>query len=111
MTQTSLQDLDRYRDAITREGRVLLFKHSPACPTSFTAHGEWQRFVEAHPEVPTLFVDVIAARALARGLATECGVPHASPQAILFEGGEAVWNASHWNVTAESLAAAWAGHG
>jgi bacillithiol system protein YtxJ len=104
-----LHDLQAWRDAIARHGTILCFKHSPICPVSAEAHGEWKRFVAAHPEVPTLFVDVIADRPVARGLSEECGVPHASPQAILFRDGRAVWNASHGAITAESLARAVAG--
>ena len=101
-----LHDMQAWRAAIARHASVMCFKHSFTCPISAAAHAEWQAFVAAHPEVPTLFVDVIADRAVARGLAQECGVPHASPQAILFRGGRAVWNASHGAITAESLARA-----
>ena len=56
-------------------------------------------------------MDVIADRPVARGLASACGVPHQSPQAILFRGGQPVWDASHGAITAASLAAAWREHG
>jgi bacillithiol system protein YtxJ len=56
-------------------------------------------------------VDVIADRPVARGLASTCGVPHQSPQAILFRDGQAIWDASHGGVTADELAAAWQEHG
>ena len=101
-----LHDLQAWRNAIARHASVMCFKHSFACPISAAAYEEWKQFVGAHPEVPTLFVDVIADRAVARGLAEECGVAHASPQAILFRGGRAVWNASHSAITADSLARA-----
>ena len=101
-----LHDLQAWRAAIARHERVMCFKHSFTCPISAAAYAEWQAFVAAHADVPTLFVDVIADRAVARGLAAECGVAHASPQAILFRDGRAVWNASHGAITAESLAQA-----
>jgi bacillithiol system protein YtxJ len=106
MTTESLHSLPMYAALLAREPLVMLFKHSPICPISATALGEWQRFVAAHPDVPTAFVDVIADRAVARGLATESGVPHQSPQAILFRKGRPAWHASHGDITAESLAAA-----
>ena len=56
-----------------------------------------------------LFVDVIADRAVARGITGEGGVAHESPQAILLRGGEPVWSASHFDITAEALATAWNG--
>lgn len=61
--------------------------------------------------MPTLFVDVIGDRAVARGLSAACDVPHQSPQAILFRDGLAEWHKSHGDITAESLAAAWDEHG
>jgi bacillithiol system protein YtxJ len=100
-------DLNAVRTALSRNPSVMLFKHSPICPISANALEEWRRFTAAHPEAPTVFVDVIAERAVARGIAAESGVPHQSPQAILFRGGKAVWNASHHAITAESLAEAW----
>lgn len=98
-----LHDLQSWRNAIARHASVMCFKHSFICPISAAAYEEWKRFVAAHPDVPTLFVDVIADRAVARGLADECGVAHASPQAILFRGGRAVWNASHGAITVAAL--------
>lgn len=109
MSQTELHDMPGYEAALREHPRVLLFKHSPICPVSADALQQWERFRSAHPEAPTLFVDVIARRPVARGLATSCGVPHASPQAILFVGGEPVWNASHGAITAQALSTAWSG--
>jgi bacillithiol system protein YtxJ len=109
MSNETLHDLEAFRTALGRLPKVLLFKHSPVCPISDRAYREWDAFRKAHPEVPTLFVDVIGDRAVARGLADACGVPHQSPQAILFRDGRAVWNASHDAITADELAEAWAG--
>lgn len=103
MHQESLHDLPAFRAAVARHATVMLFKHSPICPVSAAAHDEWQAFARARPEVPRLFVDVIADRPVARGLAEECGVPHQSPQAILFRGGRPVWHASHGAITSEAL--------
>jgi bacillithiol system protein YtxJ len=107
MSQVELHTLDAYREGLADHPRVLLFKHSPICPVSDAAHAEWQQFRSEHPETPTLFVDVIADRPVARGLSDESGIPHASPQAILFADGQPVWNASHNAITAASLSAAW----
>lgn len=108
MSQTDLHSMDAFEQSLAAHPRVLLFKHSPICPVSSAAHGQWQAFRTDHPDVPTLFVDVVADRPVARGLAKACGVPHASPQAILFADGKALWNASHGAITADTLGAAWA---
>lgn len=109
MTRTDLHDLARFTTALAAP-RVLLFKHSPVCPTSAAAKAHYDRFVAEMPDVPTLFVDVIADRGVARAIAAQCGVQHESPQAILFESGKAVWSASHGAITLGALHAAWAPH-
>ncbi len=106
MPQRVLHDLDDFDTAI-RGSRVLLFKHSPACPISAAARDEWDAFRGEVPDATTLFVDVIADRPVARGIAERCGVRHESPQAILFDGGRPVWHVSHGAVTRASLRAAW----
>ncbi len=68
---------------------------------------QFEAFVRAHPDVPTLFVDVVADRATARGIAERCDVRHESPRAIVFQQGAAVWNVSHHAITAGMLEAAW----
>jgi bacillithiol system protein YtxJ len=108
MSNETLHDLEAFAAALARRPKLILFKHSPICPISTRALSEWDAFRRAQPDVPTLSVDVIADRAVARGLAQACGVPHQSPQAIVFRDGRAVWDASHDAITAASLAEAWA---
>ena len=103
MSTETLHELTAWRDAIHRHPVVMLFKHSPICPISAAAHDEWKKLLAARPDLPTLFVDVIADRAVARGLAQECGIAHQSPQAILFRDGRPVWHASHDAITAEVM--------
>lgn len=107
MPETILHDLDSWTRAL-HAPRVLLFKHSPTCPISAAARAEYDAFRAELPDVPTLFVDVVADRPVARGIAERCGVTHQSPQAILFERGQPVWHASHGAITLGSLHAAWA---
>ena len=71
------------------------------------AYREYRRFVEAHPEVPTAWIDVIDGRPLSREVAARTGVQHESPQALVLESGRSVWDASHGAVTREALEAAW----
>ncbi len=64
--------------------RFLLFKHSLVCPISAAAFSEYRRFVAAHPDVPTGWIDVIGQRPLARGISERTGIRHESPQAMWF---------------------------
>ncbi|MBX3463443.1 MAG: bacillithiol system redox-active protein YtxJ [Planctomycetes bacterium] len=107
MPERTVHDLVEFERAL-QAPRMLLFKHSPVCPISAAAHGEYLAFCAEHPDAPTWLVDVIAERAAARGIAERCGIRHESPQAILFENGRPVWHASHGAITRAALAAAWA---
>ncbi len=53
-----------------------------------------------------MWIDVIGQRPLARAIAERTNVRHESPQALLLEGGEVRWHASHGAITQESLAEA-----
>ena len=108
MTATALHSLAAFERALAAHARVLLFKHSPTCAISGAAHAEYAAFCRAHPDAPTLCVDVLADRAVARRIAAACGVRHESPQAILFAGGRPHWHRAHHAITAAALAAAWA---
>ena len=86
--------------------RILVFKHSTTCPISARAYREVERFEAAHGDVPIALIRVIEERPISQGFAARVGIPHASPQAIAFENGSAVWNASHHAITADALSAA-----
>ena len=63
--------------AASAEEPVLVFKRSPICPTSFTAERQLRLFLEQLDDgaaLRTASIDVIAERALARGLTAELGV-------------------------------------
>ncbi len=111
MSTEMIHDLDAFQSALEQHPRVLLFKHSPICPVSSHAKREWDAFLGSHPDVPTLFVDVVGDRPVARELAGLVGVVHQSPQAILFVDGQATWDRSHHEITVDSLTAAWQGAG
>ncbi|HLU38372.1 MAG TPA: bacillithiol system redox-active protein YtxJ [Planctomycetota bacterium] len=107
MPETALHDLDAYEAALAAHPLVLLFKHSPVCPISAAAHRAYAAWRARTPDAPTLSVDVLADRPVARGIADRCGIKHESPQAILFARGEPCWHASHGAITEEALDAAW----
>ena len=68
MTETILHDLAAFDRALATHPRVLLFKHSPTCPISAEAREAYAAFRADLPDAPTLFVDVVADRPVARGI-------------------------------------------
>ncbi|MEQ8330833.1 MAG: bacillithiol system redox-active protein YtxJ [Longimicrobiales bacterium] len=89
--------------ALMAHDRAVLYKHSPTCWLSGRALGEVQAFAAACPEVPVWMVDVIRQRPLSQDLAHRLEIPHASPQVIVLQQGDPVWDASHMGVTASAL--------
>jgi len=86
----------------SREAPVVVFKKSPTCPVSHVAEAEFDRWVSRLESVVPLeiaVVDVLERRGLARGLTRELGIPHESPQALLFFEGRLVWHDSHGTLT------------
>jgi bacillithiol system protein YtxJ len=82
----------------SNEGPVLLFKHSNACPISARAYREMQGV-----KVPVSILVVQDSRDVSKQVAERTGVAHETPQALVLRNGRAVWNASHFDVTADSV--------
>lgn len=90
-------------ELLNREA-VILFKHSTACPVSWTAHAHVTRFLKENTSIPVYLVPVIRERALSRKIAERVGVRHESPQVILVSRGVATYSASHGEITERLLA-------
>jgi bacillithiol system protein YtxJ len=93
-------------ESVFKADLAILFKHSTICATSGVAMEEMEIFAKAHPEVPVYVVDVRRQRPLSQKTAAFFGIEHESPQVIVIRNGLAVWNTSHFGVTAAKLAAA-----
>ncbi|HXG92859.1 MAG TPA: bacillithiol system redox-active protein YtxJ [Blastocatellia bacterium] len=88
----------------SNERPVLLFKHSTTCPISGRAFRKLQEHIElANGGVGYNLVIVQTARAVSNEVADRLGIRHESPQAILIRNGREVWNASHFDITADAI--------
>jgi bacillithiol system protein YtxJ len=95
---TPVADTKAWEDLLARSHTepVIVFKHSSTCPVSAAAYAEMSQV-----ENDVQLVVVQRARELSREIETQTGVQHQSPQAIILRNGQAVWNASHWNIKAD----------
>jgi bacillithiol system protein YtxJ len=96
------QDLEQLLER-SKTDPILIFKHSTQCPISSQAYEEFRDFAESAEDVACGLVLVIEDRELSNTIASELGVRHESPQAIVVKDGHPAWNASHWSITADSL--------
>jgi bacillithiol system protein YtxJ len=82
----------------SKERPVVIFKHSLTCPISAGAYEEMAEF-----DGEVALVEVQRARELSAEIENRLGVAHESPQVIVLRNGQVVWNASHFNITAEAV--------
>lgn len=100
-------DLDRLWQ-LSLEQPVWIFKHSLTCPISTAAWNEFQAYAAQVPDdagVEMALLEIQRHRNLSNEIAQRTGVRHESPQAILLREESPVWDASHWAITKDALAA------
>lgn len=89
---------------LMKQDLLILFKHSPACPVSWTAHREVLKFRDQHPDLPLHLISVRNRRDVSMFVAEQTGIEHESPQIIVFRDGKPIGDASHDEVTADYIA-------
>ena len=82
--------------ARSHERPVLLFKHSDSCPISARAYQQMEGV-----KTPVSIVIVQQSRDVSRAVEERTGVRHETPQALVLRNGRVVWNASHFDITAD----------
>jgi bacillithiol system protein YtxJ len=99
-----LDTLDAWRDAQEQSatGPVLIYKHSSICPTSARAEKQMRQVAEEH-NVPVYRVVVQESRDVSDRIAEDTGVRHESPQLLILQDGDAVFDASHHRVKADRV--------
>ncbi len=90
---------------VSKDRPVIIFKYSLRCGVSFSAMdalGDYWK--EDEMEHATLYkVDVVRNRSLSQQVAQEFKVIHQSPQVLVIRDGIAIYNASHFRITFDSL--------
>ena len=77
---------------------IILFKHSLTCPISSAAYQEMARLKR---EVSLLIIQ--NSRDVSAEVERRTGIRHESPQLIIVRNGAAVWNESHWTISADAV--------
>jgi bacillithiol system protein YtxJ len=81
----------------SKQKPVIVFKHSNACSISSRAYREMEKLDGVN------ILEVQSAREVSREFANLTGIRHETPQVIILRDGKAVWNASHFDVTAADV--------
>jgi bacillithiol system protein YtxJ len=91
-------------DIASKSTPCLLFKHSTRCNISAIAkmrlEDDWN-FGEK--ELQPYYLDLIAHRTISAAIAEKYNVYHESPQVLLIQNGECVFDASHLDISVSEL--------
>ncbi|MGD6816902.1 bacillithiol system redox-active protein YtxJ [Metabacillus sp. 84] len=101
-----ITEINEFEELLQNHHRFLFIKHSLTCPISKEAFKQFSNFSSSQEDIETFYLHVQESRELSAYIADKFEVKHESPQALLIENGKAVWNASHWKITADSLSKA-----
>ena len=101
-------DTEAQLEAIKQESHerpVLIFKHSTRCSISSTAWARLERNWKKDEvgSVKPYYLDLLTFRSVSNKIAQEFDVEHESPQVLLISRGECVYNASHFDISFDSI--------
>ncbi|RRA97619.1 bacillithiol system redox-active protein YtxJ [Larkinella rosea] len=85
------------------EQPVLIFKHSTRCSISSTALSRLERNWSDSAGIKPYFLDLISYRPVSGEVADTFGVDHQSPQVLLIQNGECIYDASHFEISFDEL--------
>lgn len=100
---TSELDLDKLEKE-SYERKVVIFKHSTRCFISKTVLKSFEKQMdESDRDISFYFLDLLANRGISNEIENRYNITHQSPQVIVLENGEVVYNASHHLINLESV--------
>ncbi|MBO0939864.1 bacillithiol system redox-active protein YtxJ [Fibrella sp. HMF5335] len=105
MNWTKLTDatqLDHIIDE-SAERPVLIFKHSTTCSISAMALSRMERNWSDAAGIKPYYLDLLAHRPISAQIAQTFGIDHQSPQVLLIQNGECVYDASHMAISFQTL--------
>ena len=100
-TESQLEEIQ----AESKTKSVLIFKHSKRCSISQLTldrlERRWKEEETAH--IKPYFLDLISYRETSITIAREYEVEHESPQVLLIENGEAIYDRSHFDIDYDKI--------
>ncbi|MCA0982453.1 bacillithiol system redox-active protein YtxJ [Halobacillus yeomjeoni] len=97
-----IETTEQFNEVLEKETDFFLLKHSLTCPISASAKNQYVKYNE-DSSIPCYILHVQESRPLSDFIAREYGIRHESPQVLLFNSKEPVWNASHGSITERNL--------
>ena len=103
MNTQTLESTDQADALIDSDQPTWIFKDSNTCPISANAREGVKGYTLDHPDDTVGHLVVQDHRDVSDHIAERLGVKHQTPQIILVGNGKALWNASHFKITAKAM--------
>ncbi len=107
MNWNELSELDTLNqiNEISKNKPVLIFKHSTRCSISAASLNRLERKwnTDKAQNLEAYFLDLIANRDISNAIAEKYGVDHQSPQILLIQNGECVYDNSHFGISFDEV--------
>ncbi|HSN08186.1 MAG TPA: bacillithiol system redox-active protein YtxJ [Hanamia sp.] len=107
MNWIPLQDEKQLDEIVANSNTIpqVIFKHSTRCAVSSMAKNRLDR-MEAPEGVNFYILDLIRHRNISNKIASDFGVSHQSPQVLVINNGECIYNESHSGIIFDEIEAA-----
>ncbi|GAB1445560.1 MAG: bacillithiol system redox-active protein YtxJ [Cyclobacteriaceae bacterium] len=105
MNWHELTTLDQLDQAI-EESKItpaLIFKHSRSCSISKATLDRLERNWNLEKGVTPYFLDLLTYRSISNAIAEKFGVQHESPQVLIIDQGESVYDKSHFDINFQDI--------
>lgn len=100
---TSLEDLEKIKKESANES-VFIFKHSTRCGISSMVKRQFEGlFAEEHQSLKVYYLDLLNFRAISNEIELIFNIVHQSPQLLVIKNQNAVFSASHYDITEVNL--------
>lgn len=96
---TTIKEIEQL---IQSNNRFAIYKHSTRCNISYDALQEVRSYLE-NSSSDIYIIDVIRQRDISNYIESISGIRHESPQLIIYENANAVFNTSHFRITQNLL--------
>jgi bacillithiol system protein YtxJ len=107
MNWIPLQDEKQLEEIVTNSNTIpqVIFKHSTRCAVSSMAKNRLDR-KEAPAGINFYLLDLIRHRNISNKVASDFGVSHESPQVLVINNGQCIYNESHSGIIFDEIEAA-----
>lgn len=101
MNWENLTSEHQFLELLSKESLFAVFKHSTRCSISAMAKNRIER--EWTFDFPIYYLDLLNHRSVSNLIATKSGVEHQSPQLIVFQNGNTIYEASHSGIVLNDI--------